>query len=193
MERGESFLLEYFFFVFSFYAVYNTRAASLTFYQFLQRKKVHIIWHTYTWVHIFCYSLSKHLGSVSFLLFLFENNCCMEIKVMCIIFSSLFLGVPATSRILTGDSQKLSFSILTKVPFLIFWSDEPPRHANSAHVACSRAGMWAAWAEVARRRGVSYIDKIYIFEILMRNCSKYQSPSQIGWFFSKWAPLVFIL
>ena len=30
------------------------------------------------------------------------------------------LGVPTTSRILTGDSQKLSFSILTKVPFLIF-------------------------------------------------------------------------
>ena len=33
------------------------------------------------------------------------------------------LGVPAVSRILTGDSQKLSFSILTKVPFLIFWWD----------------------------------------------------------------------
>ena len=59
MERGESFLLEYFFFVFSFYAVYYTRAASLTFYQFLQRKKVHMIWHTYTWVHTFCYSYSS--------------------------------------------------------------------------------------------------------------------------------------
>ena len=30
------------------------------------------------------------------------------------------LGVPATSQILTSDSQKLSFSTLTKVPFLIF-------------------------------------------------------------------------
>ena len=30
------------------------------------------------------------------------------------------LGVPVTSQILTGDSQKLSFSTLTKVPFLIF-------------------------------------------------------------------------
>ena len=30
------------------------------------------------------------------------------------------LGVPATSRILTGDCQKLSFSILRKVPVLIF-------------------------------------------------------------------------
>ena len=38
------------------------------------------------------------------------------------------LGVPATSWILTGDSQKLSFSTLTKVPFLIFWSDKPCRH-----------------------------------------------------------------
>ena len=77
------------------------------------------------------------------------------------------LGVPTTSRILTGDSHKLSFSTLTKIPFLIFWSDKPPRHANSARVACSRAGTWAAWAEVARRQGVSYIYKIYIFEILI--------------------------
>ena len=30
------------------------------------------------------------------------------------------LGVPAMSRILTADSQKLSLSILRKVPFLIF-------------------------------------------------------------------------
>ena len=30
------------------------------------------------------------------------------------------LGVPAKSRILTGDSQKLSFSTITKIPFLIF-------------------------------------------------------------------------
>ena len=30
------------------------------------------------------------------------------------------LGVPGTSWILTGDSQRLSFSAVTKVPFLIF-------------------------------------------------------------------------
>ena len=53
------------------------------------------------------------------------------------------------SRNLKEDSQKLSFSIQTKVPFLLFRSDKPHRHANSAHVACSRAGTWAAWAEVA--------------------------------------------
>ena len=95
------------------------------------------------------------------------------------------LGVPAMSRILTADSQKLSLSILRKVPFLIFWSDKPRRRTNSAHVAWSRSGTWAAWAEVVRRRGVSYIDKIYIFEVLIKNCSKYVSASQIGWNFLK--------
>ena len=84
------------------------------------------------------------------------------------------LGVPATSQILMADSQKLSFSILRKVPFLIFWSDKPPWRTNSAHVACSRAGTWAAWAEAMRRQGVPYI-----FEILRINCSKYLSASQI--------------
>ena len=33
--------------------------------------------------------------------------------------------------------------------------------------------------------GVSCVDRIYIFEILMKNCSKYSLPSQIGWIFSK--------
>ena len=53
---------------------------------------------------------------------------------------------------------------------MIFWSDKPPRHANSAHVAWSQDGMWAAWAEIVRRGGVSHCNKIYIFEILMKNC-----------------------
>ena len=44
---------------------------------------------------------------------------CMCIHQMQIVQTSP-LGVPATSRILTGDSQKFSFSILIKVPFLIF-------------------------------------------------------------------------
>ena len=47
------------------------------------------------------------------------------------------LGVPATSRILMGDCQKFSFSILRKVPFLIFWSDKPYWRTSSAHLACS--------------------------------------------------------
>ena len=50
--------------------------------------------------------------------------------------------------------------------------DKHPRRANSSHVSCSRAGKWAAWAEVACQRDMSYDDKIYIFEILMKNCLK---------------------
>ena len=94
------------------------------------------------------------------------------------------VGVLATSWILTADSQKLSFSILRKVPFLIFWSDKPPLRANSAHVACSRAGTWAAWAELARRGAWSYHNNIDVFEILVKNCSKYVSASIICWNFS---------
>ena len=37
------------------------------------------------------------------------------------------IGVPTTSRILTGVSQKFRFSTLTKVSFLIFSSDKPRR------------------------------------------------------------------
>ena len=73
-------------------------------------------------------------------------------------YKNVVVGVPATSQILTADCQKLSFSILRKVPFLIFRSDKAPWRTNSAQVACSRAGRWAAWAEVVRRRGVSYFD-----------------------------------
>ena len=62
------------------------------------------------------------------------------------------LGVPAMSQILTGGSQKFKFSTRT----------------SSAHVACCPADTWAGWAEVARLRGVSYDDRIYIFEILMK-------------------------
>ena len=47
------------------------------------------------------------------------------------------LGVPTTSQILTGDCQNLSFSTLTKVPFLIFWSDKLPCQSSSAQLACS--------------------------------------------------------
>ena len=50
----------------------------------------------------------------------------MLLLLRCMVVSYVFsvknvvLGVPATSWILMGDSQKLSFSTLTKVPFLIF-------------------------------------------------------------------------
>ena len=65
------------------------------------------------------------------------------------------------SWILTDDSLKLSFSTLTKVPFLIFWYDEHPWHANPAHIGCIRDGKWTAWAEIVRQWGVSCVDKIY--------------------------------
>ena len=45
---------------------------------------------------------------------------------------TISLVVPITSWILTGDSLKLNFSTLTKVPFLIFWSDKPPRRTSFA-------------------------------------------------------------
>ena len=63
------------------------------------------------------------------------------------------------------------------------------RRTTSAHAAHVPARFQATWAELVRRRGVSCIDKIYIFEIVMKNCLKYPSPSQIGRIFFKWAPL----
>ena len=73
------------------------------------------------------------------------------------------------SPILTGDSQKLSFLILTKEPILIFLSDSD-KFCPRPLAEVSQYVGW--WAEVAHRWGVSYNDKIYIFEILMKNCSK---------------------
>ena len=57
--------------------------------------------------------------------------------------------------------------------------DTPRRRTNSAHIAHVPARLQATWAELVRRRGVSCVDKIYIFEIAMKNCSKYQSPVKI--------------
>ena len=45
--------------------------------------------------------------------------------------------------------------------------DTPNRRTSSAHAACSRAGTWAAWAEVVRQLGVSNLEKNYIFGILI--------------------------
>ena len=58
--------------------------------------------------------------------------------------------------------------------------DTPNRRTSSALVACSRAGTWAAWAEVVRQLGVSNLEKKYTFGILMKNGTKYQSASSIG-------------
>ena len=57
--------------------------------------------------------------------------------------------------------------------------DTPRRRTNSAHVAHVPARLQAMWAELVRRRGVSCVDRIYIFEIVMKNRSKYPSPIKI--------------
>ena len=57
--------------------------------------------------------------------------------------------------------------------------DTPHRRTNSAHVAHVPARLQAMWAELVSRLGVSCVDKIYIFEIAMKNCSKYPSPIKI--------------
>ena len=83
------------------------------------------------------------------------------------------------SRILTGDSQKLSFSTVTIVPLMIFRSDKPPRRTNYAHIACGSVAQPVRGLGLPGQK-LSCVDKIYIFEILMKDCSKYLSPSQIG-------------
>ena len=54
--------------------------------------------------------------------------------------------------------------------------DTPRRRTNSAHVAHVPARLQATWAELVRWQSVSCVDKIYIFEIVMKNCLKYPSP-----------------
>ena len=49
-----------------------------------------------------------------------KNNICKTRFHLDCYGAALSLGVPTTSQILMGDYQKLSFSTLTKVPFLIF-------------------------------------------------------------------------
>ena len=77
-------------------------------------------------------SLSFHVGvshdvrqqrTLAVVLHKYRSQAYNERRLSAIYSSSIYvprLGVPATSRILTGDSQKFSFSILRKVPFLIF-------------------------------------------------------------------------
>ena len=55
----------------------------------------------------------------------------------------------------------------------------PNRRTTSAHAAHVPARLQAAWAELVRRLGVSNFEKNYIFGILMKNCTKYQSAIKI--------------
>ena len=87
------------------------------------------------------------------------------------------------ARYITDFDGRLIFcTIFHEYSKNIFFSklDTPNRRTSSAHVACSRAGTWAAWAEVVRRLGVSNLEKNYIFGIRMKNCRKYLSASSIG-------------
>ena len=64
------------------------------------------------------HTLRRHVG-LSF------HRDCVQDKVLVVVYNKFLetrtvLGVPATSRIFTGDSQKPSLSTLTKVPCLIF-------------------------------------------------------------------------
>ena len=101
------------------------------------------------------------------------------------------LGVSASSWILLVDSQKLSFSTLMMKPISVFWSDKPPRRPSLAQPA------WSAKLSRQGRPSLGVdghnpiLKKIYIFEILMKKCTKYVSTS----FFwqkkiQKWAPLM---
>ena len=57
--------------------------------------------------------------------------------------------------------------------------DTPNRRTTSAHAAHVPAQLQATWAELVRRLGVSNFENKYIFGILMKNCSKYQSAIKI--------------
>ena len=58
--------------------------------------------------------------------------------------------------------------------------DTPNRPTTSAHAAHVPTRPQATWAELVRRIGVSNFEKKnYIFGILMKNCTKYQSAIKI--------------
>ena len=57
--------------------------------------------------------------------------------------------------------------------------DTPNRRTTSAHAAHILAWLQATWAELVRRLGVSILEKNYIFEILVKNCTKYESAIKI--------------
>ena len=98
-------------------------------------------------------------------------------QIYLIQFMVSILGVPATSRVLAGDSQKPSFSTLTKVPYLIFDQTNPvkakllPRQPVAEMVHGLRG----------QKLSINQVCLIMIkFTFLKSSCSKYLSPSQIG-------------
>ena len=63
--------------------------------------------------------------------------------------------------------------------------DTPNQRTSSAHVACSRAGTWAAWAEVVRRLGVSNLEKIIFLESSRKIVLNIYRPAQSDEIFLK--------
>ena len=76
------------------------------------------------------------------------------------------VGVPTTSWILTGDCQMLSFSTLTKVPFLIFLIRQTP----STHKLCPASLLnkteQASQAVLVRLGALSYLNNFNVLSTL---------------------------
>ena len=89
-------------------------------------------------------------------------------------------GVPAMSRILTGDSQKLSFSILTTVPFLIFYQTNPLEAPTLPTQPVAKPVRGLPWQKL-RVDGVCPHEKQFEISITQPNRMK---------LFQKWAPLL---
>ena len=68
-----------------------------------------------------------------------------------------------------------------RIPKIYFFSrlDTPNQRTTSAHAAHAPSRLQAAWAELVRQLGVSNFERNYIFGILMKNCTKYQSAIKI--------------
>ena len=71
--------------------------------------------------------------------------------------------------------------LFMRIPKIQIFSrlDTPNRRPSSAQLAHVPARLQATWAELVRRLGVSNFEKNYIFGILMKNCTKYQSAIKI--------------
>ena len=94
-----------------------------------------------------------------------------------------WIGVHTTSWLLTADSQKLSFSTLIKVSYLVFWSDKPPQCASSTQLACPTKLSRQARQSLHFKEQDPFLRNFYIFEILVKSCLKYVSASSIWWTF----------
>ena len=89
------------------------------------------------------------------------------------------LGAPTTSWILLADSQNLSFSTLI-VKLISFFLIRQTSSTPQLGPACLLSKVeQASQAKLGRRWAWSDLNKIYIFEILMKNCTKYVSASSI--------------